>query len=495
MREIFRITRIRLEVVEKFFVVSNRHFVLVDRERGEIHLFAVLVNEFAGRNFDLARSDRAVAAAEESEERGQTDEEKKQRKTGGDQQPLFLLLPRKRDDLFGFVRARRHAPDVFRRRCGLGRRDQGQSSRPTLVRIGGQRGHRSRGRTVRFGYDSERRGHGTHFLRFVDFPRRRLRDIGQPRTHRGVQEDIGRQDGTTREAVFLEMLGHFRGHAQRVEDDPFIERLARCCVGRERVPRHEIGSEKIMPVSLPGLVHREKIRVGDCRLGARVGQKSLHRAGLPGLFAFEQMKHDVPRHALLPSDVIGQIATAPGRLLQIVSPDGGPHPGFLPQRWCGLRGRCGRQTDRRRQLLRGHRLSQDRGTGRAIGIGGEIVAADEYGTHGGKFRGEHLAQTEAVHRFHHHVGDQHIRTTPRPGFLQRLACDRSDANLARHRRFEQCLPRLEHMALVVNQKNLGHGSVPVSPTAALSGNSLNGGGNSSCRSTGSERVSCNWPLW
>ena len=86
-----------------------------------------------------------------------------------------------------------------------------------------------------------------------------------------------------------------------------------------------------MPVSLPGLVHSEKIRVGDCRLGARVGQKSLHRAGLPGLFAFEQMKHDVARHALLPSDVIGHIAIAPGGLLQIVSPDGCPHTGFLPR--------------------------------------------------------------------------------------------------------------------------------------------------------------------
>ena len=118
------------------------------------------------------------------------------------------------------------------------------------------------------------------------------------------------------------MLGHFRGRAQGMEDDPVIERLTRLGISRQRVPRHEVGSEKIMPVRLPGFVHGEKIRMRDRRLGARIGQKSLHRAGLPGFVALEQMKQDVARHALLPGNVIGHIAIAPGGLLQIVSPEG-----------------------------------------------------------------------------------------------------------------------------------------------------------------------------
>ncbi|MFN9938821.1 MAG: hypothetical protein ACK56I_05040, partial [bacterium] len=98
---------------------------------------------------------------------------------------------------------------------------------------------------------------------------------------------------------------------------------------------------------------------------------------------------------------------------------------------------------------------------------------------------------EAVHRFHDHLGHQHIGSAPGAGRFERVAAGRSGAHLEP---VKQSAPGVEDMLLVVDQQDC-HGASPAGRDASAAGNSLKGGGNNSCRSTGSARVSCNWPRW
>ena len=237
-------------------------------------------------------------------------------------------------------------------------------------------------------------------------------------------------------------------------------------------------------------MHRKQIRVSDCGFGARIGQKFLGSARRQVRMVDQQVQHDMARHALLPCEVIANRAVPPRNLLQIIGAEGRPD-----NRVAGGHGRRrGSQANRRRQIFHRDRLGQHRCPGQTVGVAGKIVAADKNRAHGRKLLGQHFVQTQTVHRRHDHVGDQDIRAAPRPRFLQSFAPDRGNAHLAGPDPLKQCPPSFKDLGLVIDEKNLHHGATS-SPAAPASGNSLSSGGNNSCRSTGSARVSCSCPRW
>ena len=48
-----RIGRVRIEVFQEPRILADRHFILIDRKRRQVHFLPILVNEFSAGNSNL----------------------------------------------------------------------------------------------------------------------------------------------------------------------------------------------------------------------------------------------------------------------------------------------------------------------------------------------------------------------------------------------------------------------------------------------------------
>ena len=114
--------------------------------------------------------------------------------------------------------------------------------------------------------------------------------------------------------------------------------------------------------------------------------------------------------------------------------------------------------DRREQRVAVNGLHEHLMVLRLLGVIAQIVAADQNRPRPRKPRQHLIAEREAVHRLHHHIGQQQVHATQRRRIFQRPVAVRRHADFIARHTFQNGEQRLDYAGVVIGQKD-SHGSL------------------------------------